>query len=77
MSDIKSGSKKSDIGQSHTKAPGGAHWAKMGLIIPHTPFPSEISIYSKVKQIAIFEKYNILCYQKRHLCSEFVKNWRL
>ena len=27
----------------------GAHWAKMGLIIPHTPFPSENSPYSKVK----------------------------
>ena len=34
----------------------GAHWAKMGLIFPRTPFPSGNSIYSKVKQIASFEK---------------------
>ena len=36
--------------------PAGAHWAKMGLIFPRTPFPSENSLYSKVKQIASFEK---------------------
>ena len=36
--------------------PAGSHWAKMGLIFPRTPFPSGNSIYSKVKQIASFEK---------------------
>ena len=46
-----------------TKTPWGfsqnpppPHWAKMGLIFPRTPFPSENSLYSKVKQIASFEK---------------------
>jgi len=38
------------------KKPPTPHWAKMGLIFPRTPFPSGNSIYSKVKQIASFEK---------------------
>ena len=47
---------------------GCTHWAKMG------PFPSESSIFSKVKIIAILKKYNILWYKKSHFMLGIDKN---
>ena len=58
----------------------GPHRAKMGLIFPLTPFPSQNSSFSKVRQIAIFWKvqylvHRYLTYQNFYTSVKMLNFW--